>query len=102
MIALLLIETQGRPAAAMAVWGESVLPWAPAAYWERFIARLAAVGEIDLIVKWLPFNERGKVQLMYSQSYRFASPSMGNTPVQVASSVYERLLLEPLKVPWPT
>ena len=66
---------RGRHVEALAVWGESVLPWAPAAYWDRFISRLAKAGHLNLIVKWLPFNDRGRV----------------------APSVYLQLLLDPLQ-----
>lgn len=61
---------------AMRIWGEVVLPLAPAAYWDKFVHRLDSAGQIDLVVTWLPFNDRSKV-----------SPS-----------VYEKLLLQPLQV----
>ncbi len=59
------LTVQGLRREALAVWGENLLPWAPAAYWERFIARLTRAGAQDLIVKWLPFNDRGKVCCLF-------------------------------------
>eukprot|EP00048_Salpingoeca_helianthica_P009192 m.131977 g.131977 ORF g.131977 m.131977 type:complete len:751 (+) comp14798_c0_seq5:88-2340(+) len=65
---------QGRTAEAMTEWGENVLPWAPAAYWSEFVKALLKANRLDLIVKWLPFNDRGKVP----------------------ARIYEQLLLSPL------
>lgn len=45
----------------MAVWGEQVLPVAPAAFWSLFVERLRRAGRLQLLVKWLPFNDRSKV-----------------------------------------
>jgi hypothetical protein len=41
-----------------------ILPSAPAAYWTIFVHRLRQAGELGLIVKWLPFNDRTKVYVI--------------------------------------
>lgn len=63
MFKLLFLDhiTQGRYTEAMREWGENVLPWAAATYWDCFITNLVHADRLDLIVKWLPFNDRGKV-----------------------------------------
>lgn len=72
----LLTAKQGKLVEAMRIWGEVVLPLAPAAYWDEFVRRLSISGHIDLVVTWLPFNDRSKV----------------------APTVYQDLLTEPLQV----
>ena len=52
---------QGRFVEAVRVWGEVILPSAPAKYWTIFVNRLNRAGKLGLIVKWLPFNDRTKV-----------------------------------------
>lgn len=51
---------------AMRVWGEQVLPFAPAAFWNAFAWQLEKINALDLLVPWLPFNDRSKVRpIMY-------------------------------------
>eukprot|EP00039_Didymoeca_costata_P011483 m.161493 g.161493 ORF g.161493 m.161493 type:complete len:960 (+) comp15188_c0_seq4:150-3029(+) len=52
---------QGRHEESVRVWGEVVLPSAPAEYWKLFVDRLNRADKLNLIVKWLPFNDRTKV-----------------------------------------
>ncbi len=51
----------GRHAEAVRQWGEAHLPSAPAKFWHLFMERLEAADQLDLIVQWLPFNDRTKV-----------------------------------------
>lgn len=51
----------GRHEEAVRIWGEVHLPSAPALYWKTFVERLDEAEKIDLVVKWLPFNDRTKV-----------------------------------------
>lgn len=55
-------DHQGRHAEAMTVWGEQVLPLAPAAFWNLFVERLRRANKLNLLVKWLPFNDRSKAR----------------------------------------
>lgn len=65
---------QGLCREAVRVWGEVHLPLAPPEYWRVFIDRLDAADKLDLVVQWLPFNDRTKV----------------------SSDMYQRLLTSPL------
>jgi hypothetical protein len=50
---------------AMRVWGEIHLPSAAPAFWRVFIERLEAANKLDLVVQWLPFNDRTKVWISF-------------------------------------
>ncbi|EDQ84183.1 uncharacterized protein MONBRDRAFT_13057 [Monosiga brevicollis MX1] len=44
----------------MAVYGEQVLPHAPAAYWKSFCETLLAQDQLDWVLPYLPFNDKAK------------------------------------------
>jgi hypothetical protein len=52
---------QGYYREAMAIYGEQVLPLAPATYWRLFLERLLRSQQSSLAIKYLPFSDKSKV-----------------------------------------
>jgi hypothetical protein len=96
----------------MTVWGEQVLPLAPAAFWNLFVERLRRANKLNLLVKWLPFNDRSKARPRMPRPVccsnvqpdgSHAHHVLALVSWQISAHVYESLLLAPLRDgDWPT